>query len=287
MSEESTNGIGDPVVSETYRESATERAPASLNEAVLRNAAVHAKKGYSHSMLWIRPLAWAATVALSLAIVIDVVLPPGAEPERPAASQAPFEASDVRANLPRADEDVDTDSMSADALEQAAATGEDDDPLKRLRDQEVREETKIEEFDAALGFADSTISLPEAEERQRLAEAAPQPVDAEAADSEAADQAHAYAMAPPERESLETFAQARPEIVDEAASRAALRSGPPQVSALSTAVESSVCEPHELETAEKWAECVDRLVDAGRDAEAETERQRLLEAFPDFEWPTE
>ena len=52
MNDEPTNGISDPVVSETYRDAATERAPASLNEAVLRNAAAHAEQGYAHSMLW-------------------------------------------------------------------------------------------------------------------------------------------------------------------------------------------------------------------------------------------
>ncbi len=70
MSEDRNNGIGDPAVSDTYRDVATERAPASLNEAVLRNAAAHASKGYAHSMLWIRPLAYAATVVLSLGIVV-------------------------------------------------------------------------------------------------------------------------------------------------------------------------------------------------------------------------
>ncbi len=282
MSEERKNGIGDPLVSETYRESATERTPASLNETVLRNAAAHANKGYSHSMLWIRPLAWAATIALCLAIVVDVVLPPGAEPELPAVSRAPLEADDLRADMPSADEDYDANAMAADAQagagEHAAETAEDDDPLKRLRDQEIREESKIEEFEEVLGLAEADLPVPETEEMLSFADAAPQAV---------AVAERAYAQAPPEGESLESVAQASPAIVNDAASMAALRAGQSEVAALSAAVESSVCEPHELETAEEWADCIDRLLEAGRDEEAETERRQLLETFPDFEWPAE
>lgn len=64
---------GEAAVARAYRELATERAPATLNEQVLRQAAHEAGRGYPRWSGWLRPLAWAATVGLTLAIVIAIV----------------------------------------------------------------------------------------------------------------------------------------------------------------------------------------------------------------------
>ncbi len=61
----------DALVSETYRELADERAPQRLNQAVLQMAAgKETRRGFDFS-LWMKPVAWAATIALSLAIVLE------------------------------------------------------------------------------------------------------------------------------------------------------------------------------------------------------------------------
>jgi hypothetical protein len=61
----------DTLVSETYRELADERTPQHLNHAVLQMAAGKAiRRGFNFS-LWMKPVAWAATIALSLAIVLE------------------------------------------------------------------------------------------------------------------------------------------------------------------------------------------------------------------------
>lgn len=61
----------DALVSETYRELADERAPQHLNQAVLQMAAgKETRRGFNFS-LWMKPVAWAATIALSLAIVLE------------------------------------------------------------------------------------------------------------------------------------------------------------------------------------------------------------------------
>ena len=63
----------DEVVSATYRELSKEGAPNYLNEKVLQQAAAKAARPrYSRSIMWTRPLAWAATVGLCLAIVLEV-----------------------------------------------------------------------------------------------------------------------------------------------------------------------------------------------------------------------
>lgn len=70
----------DETVSATYRELSREGAPNHLNEKVLQQAAERAlRPRYSRSVMWTRPLAWAATVGLCLAIVLEVTRVPTPE----------------------------------------------------------------------------------------------------------------------------------------------------------------------------------------------------------------
>lgn len=70
----------DETVSTTYRELSREGAPNHLNEKVLQQAAERAlRPRYSRSVMWTRPLAWAATVGLCLAIVLEVTRVPTPE----------------------------------------------------------------------------------------------------------------------------------------------------------------------------------------------------------------
>jgi len=79
----------DETVSATYRELSREGAPNHLNDKVLQQAARHARRPrYSRSIVWTRPLAWAATVGLCLAIVLEVTRVPAPE-EVQAPVQAP------------------------------------------------------------------------------------------------------------------------------------------------------------------------------------------------------
>ena len=70
----------DETVSATYHELSREGAPNYLNERVLQQAARKAlRPRYSRSIVWTRPLAWAATVGLCLAIVLEVTRVPTPE----------------------------------------------------------------------------------------------------------------------------------------------------------------------------------------------------------------
>ena len=63
----------DALVSATYRDSAQEKTPDKLDEAVLRMAAAaQPSASKSRLPLWMKPVAWAATIGLTLAIVLDV-----------------------------------------------------------------------------------------------------------------------------------------------------------------------------------------------------------------------
>ncbi len=67
----------DTAISELYREVAKEHTPEHLDARILDEAARRADRRYAAMTPWVRPFAWAATVGLTLAIVLEVTrLPP-------------------------------------------------------------------------------------------------------------------------------------------------------------------------------------------------------------------
>lgn len=62
----------DPRVSEAYRTMATETTPADLDNKILSMAADTGRSGFGLSRAWFRPIAWAATIGLSLAFVLEM-----------------------------------------------------------------------------------------------------------------------------------------------------------------------------------------------------------------------
>jgi len=65
----------DELVTETYRELGVEKAPERLNQSILRMASAGGKPSPAGGILfaaWMKPLALAATIGLSLAIVLEV-----------------------------------------------------------------------------------------------------------------------------------------------------------------------------------------------------------------------
>lgn len=66
------NDERDTRVSEAYRDLARERTRPDMDDAVLHEAQQSARSPFLRSTYWFRPLAWAATVGLCLAIVLEV-----------------------------------------------------------------------------------------------------------------------------------------------------------------------------------------------------------------------
>jgi len=92
-----TPGSGDEtdaLVSARYRELARERAPEHLDRAVLKEAARAARPRYSKLRSWTRPLAWAATVVLSVVLVLEIS-------QLPAPDEAVFDVPTSDPALPR------------------------------------------------------------------------------------------------------------------------------------------------------------------------------------------
>jgi hypothetical protein len=84
----------DKRVSETYRSLAGEQAPPHLDRKVLEMAAAERPRPlYARWVSWTRPVAWAATITLCLAITLELSRDQTLRPATPAASLAPQAAA--------------------------------------------------------------------------------------------------------------------------------------------------------------------------------------------------
>lgn len=74
----------DERVSRSYRDVATETAPGHLDAAVLAQAVAAGRSRYARSRAWTRPVAWAATIVLCVAVVLELTRAPQPDGEMPA-----------------------------------------------------------------------------------------------------------------------------------------------------------------------------------------------------------
>jgi len=178
-----SDGEVDSLVTRTYKEVASELTPEHLNKAVMKQAADAARPRYLRSVSWTRPMAWAATITLCVALVLevtnapapeisDVALPPGrldAPPPAPAAAPAPRlnRPDPVKAEaLPEAMQEAEvpaerkrTTKTSKDFRQQIAAkpasadefSMKDEDMLSRAREIATLQTGAISESDQELG----------------------------------------------------------------------------------------------------------------------------------------
>ena len=136
-------------VSQAYRDIAHETSPTELDDKVLAMARQEARTRYGLARAWIRPAAWAATIALSFGFILEmtyfskeppVTVPAPVSSDRdaarqaaPASKEAAFKRSpasmvtapEIKASemppLPEAEERADT---SADGVAEDLATAE-------------------------------------------------------------------------------------------------------------------------------------------------------------------
>jgi hypothetical protein len=155
MSNERTdNRAGDEFdarVSETYREIAREQTPQKLDQAVLRAAAKAARPRYSRSIAWTRPAAWAATITLSVALVLELTREPAPQPTAsdavlPASVAEPPSASstgrrDVTPRL-QLEESADLAKRERAPLEAQSFAPSDADMLRQAEDMARPEESQ-------------------------------------------------------------------------------------------------------------------------------------------------
>jgi hypothetical protein len=95
-------------VSAAYRELAKESPPPALDRRILDAARRESRSRYGMVRGWMRPVAWAATIGLSLAILLEFTLftdtPPAPEPQS-ASGAPPVERARRDADVMRAKEE--------------------------------------------------------------------------------------------------------------------------------------------------------------------------------------
>lgn len=256
--------VVDQTVSRAYREISDERAPEHLDRAILAKAARAARPRYARSRAWTRPLAWAATIALSVAIVLELT-------QVPAPDDALFEPA-----MPAFDDTADAPAAvrPAPAAEEAAAAtatalGRSNDVLPKTPEKT----SMMQKTSPPLAIeADAESRLREATTPEPGLEPAAAPVDAaefEVKDKEFLRRADEVVEA--------RYLNTREEL---AAPRQAARS---EAAALASAAEE--CPEAVRHDPHTWLECIEGLDEAGLEEEAETQRQLWQEAFPTFELP--
>ena len=239
----------DPRVSDAYREMATESTPAELDREVLAMAAAEARTPRGLPRTWFRPLAWAATIALSFALVLEITQVDNVQLE-PVAS-------------PRTDADL------AEAIEESprpAAAAEKQKNEARLRQQL----NKLSSDAPAAAKATITPAQPETAARDAAANS---PVP------------ESLSVAPDnEQYDLGSIVE---EIIVEAEEEARMR--PEPAGAVASFVERKGqpdgCDEGARSSAEAWYECVTLLRDTGQTEVAQKELEALLVEFPDFGEP--
>ena len=161
MTTETNNS--DPRVSEAYRTLATETTPPKLDETILKMAASNLPTRYARVRGWLRPLAWAATIGLSLAFILEI----SRYQDMPVAPVPVMENVEVRATSNDAavnSEDEDAVSRKLNKFADAPVAG------KALAPSADRPMPAAVES-AAQGLVDTTDGAsapPETEEKTRL-----------------------------------------------------------------------------------------------------------------------
>ena len=259
-----TEDMTDPAVSSIYRDLARERTPASLNESILRQAARGAGHGYSHSLAWLRPMAWAATIGLSLAIVIELAEIPQADLTRPG-----NELRDATLPDPRVEADserLEPPASQASRSDRAAQPGGDAQPVNTLGTPSaaaIRDRKSSEALRSQLGRIErpqTTMADDKAPERQGPAS------------------------------DVSAFRVTGAPALEEAAAAARLRGGAEE-EALEGSTNAAAgrnarsCGADAQDVPEAWLECIKELRESGREDEADEQQRQLLAAFPDFVIP--
>jgi hypothetical protein len=156
-------------ISAVYQDLANERVPEQIDNNVLRMAKANAERPrYSRWVAWSRPLAWAATVALCLAITLELTQPPvfddvaaestPAENTAPAALRAPDLQKDKLEQTPQKSSPARSAAKRTDSDSEADSAG-------RMRQySDLAEADSIEEVTAAPAMA---IEVKEASELRR------------------------------------------------------------------------------------------------------------------------
>ena len=265
--ERNTPGAGVPSderVTGAYRDLATERTPERLDEAVLRNAERAARPAYKRSILWTRPAAWAAVVAICLAITLQVTQLP-TPTDMPAATE--LLQLDGAADTP--DKKEQEQYRDRQISEDLPAGSIDGDSISKRR---IEPETRAVE---TAGLPESSAEAIVEENARVLAD------DFEMQDADMLQRAEdmlRLQTGDNKTRELEVHEQDERQSVTPSASGFAAASAPARLDAAG-------CSTATRQNPDDWLDCILALERMGQAEEAVLQREQLAEAFPDFEIP--
>lgn len=246
----------DEFVSASYREVAKETTPSNLDEIVLRMAVNAAQRPqYSRFISWTRPLAWAATIALCLAITLEVTRVP--VPDEAFSQSMPKQKLDKEADAFDDEIPAAATSLAPQKLEQAKIQPA---AAPASRDQEMLDD----------GLRKRAVEEPRREGRGRSLA----PLTFEVKDANVLQ--HVEEL---ERLQSGTNNEQGPEEVVVSSSATA------DIAFAADIEAPRGCPDNMRTTADIWLECITALKDAGDVTTAEYEEELLIEVFPDFKMP--
>ena len=233
----------DPLVSSAYRESASERASDMLNHSVMQQAREQVRKGVFRPVVWLRPMAWAATIGLSLAIVIELStlpqpafeIPPmevpasGTQVLREIEAPRRPEAGSEQPNLPEANSPADLEVKPFGPRARKTIT---DEGRVRLQDAGSLHKAEVA-ISKAIAVPKEIVVEEKLLMRDRL--------DVDSNDALAAQELSYMNLTP--------------------------------------------CAGDIRDLPESWLECIERLQNDGLVDQADSQREQLQQAFPDFKLP--
>ena len=241
----------DPLVSAEYRAAATERTPPTLDAVVLKNAKAAAKDTAFRrfTAFWFRPLAFVATLGLSLALLLELTQSPEFQPAT--SPETEFGRSEVR-------------TTTADpAVAIMGITDEDPNVADSPNNRAAPTRSKNSDIDAHR----------------------PQELQPAAASADFAEMIEASSKQMREQESIteittQSLKQSRPTPKEPVGSALAL-SG----SAIVMEGFARACTEQQISVPATWWQCISDLEQDGRNEEAKAELDLFSEAHPDFEAP--
>jgi len=262
----------DPLVTRTYRETADEQTPEHLNRAILKEAEKAARPRYRRFTSWTRPMAWAATVMLSVALVLEVTKTPTPDSVMIDDSMGKFEIQEP-------DADSSTDAPS-EALKESVSPAT---PPGRLSNT-----SNVAAPQSAIVQSTAKQAAPEPEKRRR----------GDVQQNRVADQELAAPAA-----SVEEFKLKDVDLLRRAEDMARLQDGENKEAPLASdsaaamsaemavqgaaapSVRAVICDETVTASPETWFDCIIALEESGQTDEARLQRERLSKAFPDFDLP--
>ena len=242
---------GDDLVTETYRELGVEKAPEHLNQSILRMASGGGEPSDARNTLfaaWMKPVAWAATIGLSLAIVLEL-------------SELP--TAPVRSDPVRSDSMPTAESMREDALEDTLGRSTAADDEGEVFNREPKGKLGALAAPAAASQAPLTTKTETTAAKER------------AADMPAAGLMDADISAV--REAARDFPEAKKQAAERPADSQPMAS---YALSLEQTDIDDLCDAAARRSTESWLTCIDKLRSAGSEEAADREYEAFILKYP-------